>query len=253
MFIHYRTRGLIFKKEDRGETNELLTIYTKDFGKLKILGKAIKKIKSKLRSGAELFYLSEIEFIQGKTHKTLTDAVSIEKFSDLRKDLKRLSLVYKISEILDNLIKGQEADEKIWQLLTETFGILNNWKIENWRLKIIYYYFLWNFLSILGYRPELYNCLSCQKRLIPEKLCFDLKGGGIICQSCIGKLKLSNGEKSGIIEINSETVKILRVILEKKWLTVSKLKIETKYLKELSLVSKNYLSRICPVRNLSNL
>jgi len=232
-----------------------LTIYTEDFGRLEISGKAIKKIKSKLRSRVELFYLSEIEFIQGKTYKTLTDAILIEKFEILRKDLKRLTIAYKISEILDNLILGQEPDENLWHLLNETFGILNNWKIENslkidpptggWKLKIIYYYFLWNFLSILGYEPELYNCLSCQKKLIPEKLYFNLKGGGIICQNCIEKLKLPNGAKLGIIEINPETVKILRVILEKKWLTVSRLKIEAKYSKELSLISKSYLSQIC--------
>ena len=75
MFLNYRTKGFIFKKEDRGEADQLFTIYTKDFGKLEILGKAIRKISSKLRSGAETFYLSEIEFIQGKTYKTLTDAI----------------------------------------------------------------------------------------------------------------------------------------------------------------------------------
>ena len=88
MFVHHRTSGFILKKVDRKETDQLLTIYTKDFGKLEILAKAIRKISSKLKSGAEIFYLSEIEFIQGKTRKTLTDAILIEKFENLRKDLK---------------------------------------------------------------------------------------------------------------------------------------------------------------------
>jgi len=121
MFTHYRTQGFILKKIDRGENDQLFTIFTKDFGKLEILGKAIRKISSKLRSGAELFYLSEVEFIQGKTYKTLTDAILIENFPNLRRNLERLSTVYKISEILDNLIKGQEPDEQIWHLLKETF------------------------------------------------------------------------------------------------------------------------------------
>ena len=87
MFIHYRSEGLIFKKEDRGDADQLFTVFTKEFGKLEISAKAIRKISSKLRSGAEIFYLSEIEFIQGKAQKTLTDAVLIEKFTDLKKDL----------------------------------------------------------------------------------------------------------------------------------------------------------------------
>ncbi len=244
MFVHYRTQGFIFKKEDKGEADQLFSVYTKDFGKLEILGKAIRKISSKLRSGAEIFYLSEIEFIQGKVHKTLTDAIPIEKFTNLRKDLKRLVVAYKISETLDNLVKGQEPDKNIWQLLNETFHRLNNWKIENslkienCKLKIVYFHFLWNLLSILGYQPELYNCALCQKKLIPEKLYFNPKEGGVICQNCFQKVKSGK-------EINPEIVKILRIILEKNWPILSKLKIETEYLKGLASVSKNYFSLVC--------
>jgi DNA repair protein RecO (recombination protein O) len=235
MFIHYRTKGIIFKKEDRGEADQLFTFYTEDFGRLEILGRAIRKISSKLRSGAELFYLSEIEFIQGKTHKTLTDAISIEKFKNLRKDLKRLSIAYKISEVLDNLVKGQEPDEKIWQLLNEVFQKLNSLSLVISHLSLLYYYFLWNLLSILGYRPELYSCSLCQKKLRPENLYFSPAEGGIICQKCFLKAKSPQA-------ISPETIKLLRLILKKDWPTLSKLKFELKYIKSLELVSKNYFS-----------
>lgn len=238
MFIHYRTEGIILKKEDRGEADQLFTIYTKDFGKLEILGKGIRKISSKLRSGAEIFYLSEIEFIQGKTYKTLTDAILIDSFQNLRKNLGRLSIAYKISETLDDLVKGQEADKKIWQLLIETFNKLNSYKLKPKSYKLIYYYFLWNLLSILGYKPELYQCSLCQKKLIPGKLYFNPKEGGVICPNCFKKVKSGK-------EVKTEIVKILRIILEKDWKTLFKLKIEKKYLKELSFISQIYLSRIC--------
>ncbi|MBI2041661.1 MAG: recombination protein O N-terminal domain-containing protein, partial [Candidatus Nealsonbacteria bacterium] len=87
MAVHYRTEGIFLKKSDRAESDELFFVYTKDFGGLKVLGKAIRKITSKLKGGAQPFYLSEIEFIQGKTYKTLTDAVLIESFQNIRKDL----------------------------------------------------------------------------------------------------------------------------------------------------------------------
>lgn len=237
MFVHYRTQGFILKKEDRGEADQLFTIYTKDFGKLEILGKGIRKISSKLRSGAEIFYLSEIEFIQGKRQKTLTDAISINKFKNLRKDLKRLAIAYKISEVLDNLIKGQERDEKIWQLLIETFQRLNTYHLKPNTSNLIYYYFLWNLFSILGYKPELYQCSLCQKKLIPEKLFFSEKEGGVICQNCFKKIDSAK-------KIEPEVIKIMRLILEKNWSTLSKLKIELKYIKSLSLISENYLNFI---------
>ncbi|NQU82868.1 MAG: recombination protein O N-terminal domain-containing protein, partial [Parcubacteria group bacterium] len=79
-FTHYRTRGFFLKNEARGEADEIFTLFTSDFGRIRVLGRAIRKITSKLRSGAGLFYYSEIEFIQGKQYKTLTDAVLIDKF-----------------------------------------------------------------------------------------------------------------------------------------------------------------------------
>lgn len=136
MAIHYRTQGFILKKTDRGEADQILTIYTKDFGKLEILGKAIRKIKSKLRSGADLFYFSEIEFIQGKAYKTLTDAILIEKFKNLRNDLTRLEIVNQIAQVLDNLIRGQEKDDQVWNLLEEIFKKLNNLQLTTYNLQL---------------------------------------------------------------------------------------------------------------------
>lgn len=237
MFIHYRTRGFVLKKINRGEADQLFTIYTEDFGKLEILGKAIRKIKSKLRSGLEPFYLSEIEFIQGKGYKTLTDVVLIEKFGNIRRNLKRLKAAYRISDVLDDLIRNQEPDEKIWQLLAEVFEKLNSLKIENCKLEIVYYYFFWNFLSLLGYQPQLRDCSLCQKKLSFGKLYFSPKEKGIICPDCFKK------NKSGK-EVDVEIFKILRIILEKNWQILARLKIEEKHLKGLNSFSKNYLSVI---------
>jgi DNA repair protein RecO (recombination protein O) len=237
MFIHYRTQGLILKRENRGEANQLFTIYTKDFGKLEITGKAIRKTSSKLRSGAEIFYLSEIEFIQGKTQKTLTGAILIDKFKNLRKDLKRLKIAYKISEVSDDLIKEQEPDEKIWSLLNETFQRLNAETLKSLTQDLIYYYFLWNFLSILGYQLEFYHCTICQKKLSPENIYFNPKEGGLICGQCGKSIRLAK-------KIDSDTVKIIRILIKRDWPTLERLKIEARDLKTLRTVSSYYLTEI---------
>jgi len=282
MFVHHRTSGFILKKVDRREAGQLLMIYTKDFGKLEILAKAVRKISSKLRSGAEIFYLSEIEFIQGKTNKTLTDAILIEKFENLRKDLKKIKIAHKIVEVFDILIQGQEKDENLWSLLNETFDKLNNQQLTinnqqlpepqrrakrtsfsslphlklRWVKKriyplcLLYYYFFWNLLSILGYRPELYSCVLCQKKLVPGKFFFSAKEGGVICQKCFKELKLGSQRTSVLFhpalrsgkEITTETIKILRIILKKDWTLFSKLKIEKPNLKSLNTIINEYYS-----------
>lgn len=259
MAVHYRTQGFILKKIDKGEADQLFTIYTKEFGKIEILGKAIRKIKSKLRPGTDNFYLSEVEFIQGKIYKTLTDAVLIDKFGYLRKDLRKLKIVYQISDIFDGLVRGQEKDDKTWNLLLGTFKELNNQPSARtdpvqdkqstinhknaWpslgdgtsNQQLIYYYFFWKFLSLLGYKPELHTCSLCQKKLIPQNLYFNFREGGVICQNCFKKTK--EGER-----IFPETIKILRFILEKKWQIVSRLKTEEKYFQSLKKISDYWIN-----------
>ncbi len=240
MAIHYRTQGFVLKKEDVREADQVFTIYTKDFGKLKILGKAIRKIKSKLRAGAELFYLSEIEFIQGKNHKTLTDAIAIEKFKNVKQDLEKLEIVSQIAENTDDLIKGEEKDEDIWNLLTEVFDRLCDKlslsvPISLAYHNLIYHYFVWNLLSILGYQIDLYHCGNCQKKLIPEKLYFNSEEG-IICSSCF--------EGAADKQICLEIIKILRLFIKKDWNILSRLKIQDFHKKELEAISLDFLKSV---------
>ncbi len=226
MFTRHRTEALFLKKTNQGETNQIFTVYTKDFGKLEVTAKAIRKIKSKLKSGAEIFYYSEIEFIQGKARKILTDAVLIKKF---RQDLFQSQIAYQISQALDDLVKGEEEDIKIWNLAKETFA-----KLEQ-HPEIIYYYFFWNLLAILGYQPEIWRCVVCQRKLIPAHLYFSSVKGGIVCSDCS-----TQADK----EIFPETIKILRIFFKKNWATLSKLKIDNQYKKSLAVISEDYFTHI---------
>jgi len=246
MAIHYRTRGFILKKEDLREADRIYTLFTKDFGKLELLARSVRKIKSKLRGGLAQFWLSEVEFIQGKTYKTITDTNLIDNFKNLRGDLKRLAVAHRIAEVLDNLVKGEEPDERIWDLLKKTFQRLNNPTLKVSHLPLIYYYFFWNLLSILGYEPQLDVCVSCQKKLTPENLYFNFEEGGVICGSCFGKIKseLSEQKFVGLKSCQPEIIKLLRLLLRKDWQTLTKIKIASFYWKSLKDISNNYYSYI---------
>ena len=204
MAVHYRAKAIFLRKADLREADQLFTIYTEDFGKLKVLGRAIRKINSKLRAGAEPPCLSEIEFIQGKTRKTLTDAILIDKFPNLRKDLIKLRVAYKIADILDRFAVKEEKDEKVWQILNEVLGKMNDLRFMIYDVRLIYYYFFWNLVSLLGYQPKIENC------------------------SIQGK------------SVNCDIIKILKVILRRDWQILSRLKVEDRHLRLLKNISDWY-------------
>ncbi|MCX6760396.1 MAG: DNA repair protein RecO, partial [Candidatus Nealsonbacteria bacterium] len=95
MTDYYRSPGFVIAKNDLREADQLFSFFSRDFGKVEILGRAVRKIKSKLRAGVDLIYFSELEFIQGKAYKTLTDSSVIEKFKNIRSDLNKLEIAHR--------------------------------------------------------------------------------------------------------------------------------------------------------------
>lgn len=235
MFTHYRTLGLVFKKEDRGETDRLFIFFTKDFGKIEILAKAERKIQSKLRSGLEVFNLVDLEFVQGKRHKTLTNVFLIESFKNIKKDLGRLTIAYKIAEVLDDLVRGEEEDEEIWRLVVDSFKKLDNSSLFRDNYFLIYYLFIWNFFSILGFMPDIYHCSICQKKLQLGRLYFSSSEGGTICGLCYRKIKR-------VKTVDDSFIKILRIIFKRDWTTLRRLKLDEIHKKLLKDISSYYLS-----------
>ena len=235
MVLRHRTSAFVLGREDSLDADRTFFVFTKDFGRIEVLGKSIRKIDSKLKGGIEVFSLSNIEFIQGKNKKTLTDAVFIKKFKNVFESTNMLETAHKISQLADNFIKGQEPDEKIWDLLTDVFEKLNNYQENNRGCQLIYPYFFWNFVSMLGYGPELSNCANCSAKLNPYELYFSSKEGGVICKICYTLNRNSIKVKSGV-------VKVLRLIIKKDWSILSKLKIENSMQESLNEVSDNYYS-----------
>lgn len=226
MADYHRTQGFVVDKKDFREADQLFTIYTKDFGRLEILGRAIRKIKSKLRPGVDVFYLSEVEFIQGKRYKTLTDALSIEKFKGITGDLNKLEVAYKILKAFNSCVHCEEKDDKTFNLLEETFSRLDSCALP----QMAYYCFLWDLLCISGYKVDLYNCAICRRKLMPLSLCFDCERGGIICKDC------STG-----LSISPEAVKYLRLFTLKDWQTIFRLKLSEEDKKYLDIFFNNFL------------
>lgn len=148
MAIHQRTEGIILQRQDAREYDLVVTAYTKDFGKLKLSAISARKITSKLRGGLEPLCLSDLEFIEGRSRLVVTDAKAKERYNTVRGDLARLQAAFQILDSVDRLVQGQEADEKAWELLSESLHTMNN---PQSLPQDILSQFSHRFLALLGY------------------------------------------------------------------------------------------------------
>lgn len=142
-----KTEAIILRSADLGETDRLLTIYSKEFGKIQVAARGTKKLESKLRCHLEPFSYSHLILVEGKNFRIVKDAILINQFLLMRKDLGKTKIAYEIMNIVDELIVGEEKDEEIWNLLSKALKELNVGDV-------IVKKFQDDLLKLLGYDPK---------------------------------------------------------------------------------------------------
>jgi DNA repair protein RecO (recombination protein O) len=108
----FKTDAIVIKRKNIGESDKLITVLTKRFGKIQLKAAGIRKITSKRSPHVELLNLSTISFYKGKGIPILIEADSKNSFAEIKKDLKKVAYAYYVCELIDALCPdGQEADQ----------------------------------------------------------------------------------------------------------------------------------------------
>lgn len=114
----YKTLGIIIKRIDFGEADRILTVLTKNQGKIKIVAKGVRKINSRRAPHVELLNLSILTIHEGSM-PILTEAETIEHFSLLKCDLNKAGLSFYVCELLDGLLP-EHQENRVAFALTQT-------------------------------------------------------------------------------------------------------------------------------------
>lgn len=143
----FKTEGIVIKRRNYNEADRIITVFSKRNGKINIKASGVRRITSKRSSHIELLNYSIFSLYQGKNMPLLTEVDSLNNFSDLKKDLKKIAASYHICELIDGLCAENQENEAIFNLLTNTLNKISN----NFNLKETIYRFEIDLLSLLGF------------------------------------------------------------------------------------------------------
>ena len=144
-----KTEAIILKTADFNEVDRLLVIYSKKLGKVFVSAKGVKKLESKLRYSIEPISYVQMILVEGKNFLILKDAVLIDQFLNIKKDLEKIKIAGELAEIIDEAIVGEEKDEDIWSLILKTIQA-----IDRSQTSVNLEEFQKNLIELLGYDPE---------------------------------------------------------------------------------------------------
>jgi DNA repair protein RecO (recombination protein O) len=229
----YQTEAIIIKKTRLREADVIFTLYTPHLGKIQAFAKSVRKTRSKMAGHLELLTHSQVSLARGRNLDTIIGSQTINSFLPLKSNLWLTSCGLYIIELVNQFTADDVENLTLFQLLEATLGHLCCTSNRDLTLR----YFELHLLDEAGYRPQLHQCVSCQKTLAPEVNYFSPGSGGMLCPECA-----ANHPSSQPVSVNAQ--KILRLLQNSDYSTVERLKIDAVLSRELEGVMSDYLRHL---------
>jgi DNA repair protein RecO (recombination protein O) len=122
----YKVEGIILKRSNLGEADKLLSVFTKEEGKIKVLAKSIRKITSRKAGSLELFNQVKLLLVKGKNLDIITEVTVVNDFSIWRTDLKKVGVAYYLTELVDKLTPEKQEQFMVFNILQTSFNNLSS-------------------------------------------------------------------------------------------------------------------------------
>lgn len=176
----YRTEGIVLRRHDLGETDRILTLYTRDRGKIRAVAKGVRKPSNKKAGHVELFVRADMLLAEGRTLDVLTQVEMLDAYTPLRHDLMRASYAAHIVELVDSFTEDADESRPIYGLLRD--GL--TWIALTDDLQRTARFFELRMLDLGGYRPELFRCVVCERAIEAVDQFYSTSEGGVVCPDC---------------------------------------------------------------------
>ena len=146
----YLTTGIVLARRNYGEADRILVVYTKDYGRISLIAKGIRRPTSRKRGHLEIFNLIKFSAVKGKGLDIMTEVENIDMFPTIRKNLKKVTLAYYFMEVIGRTTHEHEPHKELYDLI---IWYLEKLKTET-NLKALRLDFILRLLTVLGFWPR---------------------------------------------------------------------------------------------------
>jgi DNA repair protein RecO (recombination protein O) len=174
----------VIRTVDVFETSLVVTLFTRELGKVSALAKGARRLKSTLQGGLDLLGVSDIVLLHKASDALdlITESVPIERFLSLRRDLAALYAGYYVAELLSELTDFHDPHPKLFDAAVVTLRHLGDPLLRPRRVLR----FELACLRELGLMPALDACAHCGNAVEArgDLIAFGLATGGVLCAEC---------------------------------------------------------------------
>ena len=176
--MYLTIQAIVLRVTDYNDRDALLTVLTRNHGKLTVKARGLRRKNSPLIAPCQLLAYGEFTLFEYKGQYTINEAHSIELFQGLRRDLPKLSLGTYFAQVADVLSQEDLPNPELQSLLLNCLFALSKMKEPEIKVKAV---FELRGASLAGYMPDLFGCHACGSQT-PDK--FDISEGMLECTRC---------------------------------------------------------------------
>ena len=164
----YKIEGIILRRRNFGEADRILTILSRESGKISVKAPGVRRIPSRRSAHVELLNLSQLTLYKSSRSfmPLLTEAQTMEDFSSIKDDLHKIGYAYYICELINGLCADNQENKNVFFYLKSTLSALS----QTSNAKALVKNFERNLLSILGFWPEVKLLQTCDSQTVMERL-----------------------------------------------------------------------------------
>lgn len=230
----FRTDAFILKRRDFGEADRLLTILTPRHGKLDVIAKGARKPTSSKTGHVELFTRSDMLIHRGRDLGIAVQAEVLDVYQQLREDLQRGAYASYVAELIIRFTAIEDEDSGLLcDLLAQTFQ--NLCVDDDPRLAVRYFEI--SLLDIVGFRPELHQCVISREQIQAEDQYFSFAQGGVVRPEHAAK-------STNFVPLPMVTLKVLRHMQRSSYHQVKSLTISPQLHDDLERILLGYITYV---------
>jgi DNA repair protein RecO (recombination protein O) len=172
----YHDRGVVLRTHKLGEADRIVTLLSRDHGKVRAVAKGIRKTRSRFGGRLEPPGHVELLLYQGRELDIVTQAETLDHFGALRDDYERLGRAVTMLEAADQLAMERQPNPRLYRMLVGALRTL----AERDAPLVVPAFFL-KVLDLEGYRPEVDSCVACGTT--EGLVAWAVEEGGLRCSS----------------------------------------------------------------------
>jgi DNA repair protein RecO (recombination protein O) len=225
-------RAIVLRRRDTGEADRIVTLFTAEHGKRRVVAKGTRRPGSRLAGHLEPFCAASLLVARTRTVDIVSQAETIEAFAAVRQTELGIATAGYLCELVDALMPEEQAQEQVFELLFASLRLLS----DGCDARLVRHVFEMGLLRQLGYRPELYLCVVCGVELEQEPNGF-VPEGGAVCPRCLRR-------RPDAGELSVGTLKLLRAIDRGEIELLLRLRIAPQIWDEVGIALARYIERV---------